>query len=291
MGVDTKNINGVNLEKFPKWLSNIIKKIDVFYIDAERLINNNNIRKVSEYKERLQKIITEYESQYAVRSKELDATFPRRIINIGKNPHNTAKVEKSDIVQSLFDLSIKRNSISKRGVLTEKSAEQILGVDEFKVDDIMDSEILKQFLSVYIEDNFNKFKVLDELLHKINVFETVINDFFADKRLEIHRSTGYTIVSEVGKLRGEEVPPSTLSSREQHFLVLFFELIFNSNSKQLVLIDEPEISLHISWQISMVDKLIEISKLNDIRFILATHSPSIIRNHRDCVIPMGYEED
>lgn len=82
-----------------------------------------------------------------------------------------------------------------------------------------------------------------------------------------------------------------LSSGEQHFLVLFFELIFNAKNKQLVLIDEPEISLHVSWQVNMVDRLIEISNLNNNKFVLATHSPSILRNHRDCVIPTGYDED
>lgn len=41
----------------------------------------------------------------------------------------------------------------------------------------------------------------------------------------------------------------------------------------------------------MVDRLIEISNLNNNKFVLATHSPSILRNHRDCVIPTGYDED
>lgn len=39
-----------------------------------------------------------------------------------------------------------------------------------------------------------------------------------------------------------------LSSGEKQEIVLFYELIFETDSQLLLLIDEPEISLHIMWQ-------------------------------------------
>ncbi|WP_340393774.1 AAA family ATPase [Paenibacillus sp. FSL E2-0190] len=295
LGINLENL-GINKERkeLPKWLQQTIKKLNVFYIDAERLItkndSNNNIRKVNNYREKLMNIIANYETLYAVRSKELDATFPKRIIKIEKEKP-VLGIDKYDIVNNLKVLSLIRNDISRRGILSDKTADEILTVDEFKVDDIMDSDGLKQSLYTYIKDNFEKFSVMDELLNQINLFEKIVNDFFHGKKLEVIRSQGYVIESTIGTLTGKEIPPIMLSSGEQHFLVLFFELIFNAKNKQLVLIDEPEISLHVSWQVNMVDRLIEISNLNNNKFVLATHSPSILRNHRDCVIPTGYDED
>ena len=58
--------------------------------------------------------------------------------------------------------------------------------------------------------------------------------------------------------------------------------------ENIVLIDEPELSLHVSWQIDFVDNLKDIlveQKVGDLtdgafptRIIIATHSPSILTN-------------
>jgi predicted ATPase len=43
--------------------------------------------------------------------------------------------------------------------------------------------------------------------------------------------------------------------------------------KPLIIIDEPELSLHISWQLKLIKKLLELPSSNNI--LLATHSPYI----------------
>ncbi len=48
-----------------------------------------------------------------------------------------------------------------------------------------------------------------------------------------------------------------------------------------VLLDEPELSLHIDWQRKLIDQLKLFSHLP---FILATHSPDIIYHHTDAVV-------
>lgn len=42
-----------------------------------------------------------------------------------------------------------------------------------------------------------------------------------------------------------EIPIEHLSSGEKNDFVLFYELIFKCDSKSLILVDEPEISLHV----------------------------------------------
>ncbi|HAN3395992.1 TPA: AAA family ATPase, partial [Escherichia coli] len=68
-----------------------------------------------------------------------------------------------------------------------------------------------------------------------------------------------------------------LSSGEQNQIVLLFNLIFDFVSQKVILIDEPEISLHVAWQQTFLDSLKKIQKINKYeKVIIATHSPQVI---------------
>ena len=47
----------------------------------------------------------------------------------------------------------------------------------------------------------------------------------------------------------------------------------------MFIVDEPELSLHLEWQLEFVDTLLELNP--DIQLIFATHSPEIIGKRRD----------
>jgi predicted ATP-binding protein involved in virulence len=78
-----------------------------------------------------------------------------------------------------------------------------------------------------------------------------------------------------------------LSSGEQHLIVITFRLLFEATAGQLVLIDEPEISWHVAWQRQFLDDLVQISHLNNLRFIVATHSPQIVGRWTDRMVELG----
>ncbi|WP_305814285.1 AAA family ATPase [Photobacterium leiognathi] len=72
-------------------------------------------------------------------------------------------------------------------------------------------------------------------------------------------------------------PLELLSSGERNQVSIFFDLIFNARDGSIILIDEPEISLHISWQKSLLKEFERISKFNYYsQLIIATHSPDVI---------------
>jgi len=75
-----------------------------------------------------------------------------------------------------------------------------------------------------------------------------------------------------------------LSSGEQHEVVLLYELIFKTKPNTLVLIDEPEISLHIAWQNEFLNDIMEIIRLQQIQVLIATHSPQIINEYWDLTV-------
>ena len=64
-----------------------------------------------------------------------------------------------------------------------------------------------------------------------------------------------------------------LSSGEKQIIVMLAQLIFGKK-RQIFIIDEPELSLHLGWQELFVNSLIEASPKT--QFIMATHSPTII---------------
>ena len=69
------------------------------------------------------------------------------------------------------------------------------------------------------------------------------------------------------------IPIERLSAGEKQILVLLFTLFLMENKPAVLLLDEPEISLHIEWQ----DKLLNLFRnLNpNCQIILTTHSPNI----------------
>lgn len=68
------------------------------------------------------------------------------------------------------------------------------------------------------------------------------------------------------------------SSGESHFLasMLFLYGCISRSKKNIILIDEPEISLHPKWQKEYILKLYDYFYKYDCQFFLATHSPLII---------------
>ena len=86
---------------------------------------------------------------------------------------------------------------------------------------------------------------------------------------------------------GDVLAPEDLSSGEQHELVLLYELLFRLEPNALVLLDEPEISLHVAWQERVLSDLKKIVELSGVDIVVATHSPEIIRDRWDLTVGLS----
>lgn len=92
-------------------------------------------------------------------------------------------------------------------------------------------------------------------------------------------SDGQRIVTANGdviRAEDEKIQLDQLSSGEKQILLILTTVFLQEEKSAVLLMDEPEISLHITWQ----DRLIElIRKLNpNCQLILTTHSPNIFAN-------------
>jgi predicted ATP-binding protein involved in virulence len=123
-----------------------------------------------------------------------------------------------------------------------------------------------------LKDSEEKLAVFDDLLERIELFQGIIGANFLHKTFKVDQGAGFLLYS----TKGDQLSPIDLSSGEQHELVLMYELLFGVPTNSLILIDEPELSLHISWQHKFLDDLARISQVANLDFLIATHSPQIV---------------
>ena len=118
----------------------------------------------------------------------------------------------------------------------------------------------------------------------VKVFQSIVNMFFVNKELRI--ADGRMLVTMVN---GDTVPLETLSSGEKHILIIFYRILFQTQPGSLVIIDEPEISIHVSWQQKMGHTLLDLCDLRNLQMLVATHSPQIIHDMWDRANELGGE--
>lgn len=76
---------------------------------------------------------------------------------------------------------------------------------------------------------------------------------------------------------GKSINFSDLSTGEQNRILLFAKVLSTMKEGTVFLIDEPEISLHLHWQMELHEKLMKLlSGLNRFHVVIATHAPIII---------------
>jgi len=122
---------------------------------------------------------------------------------------------------------------------------------------------------------------------KIDMFATIVNDRFRHKQIVIEPEHGfYFTTASVMTLR-----PEQLSSGEQHAVIILFELLFTIAPETLILIDEPELSLHIFWQQQFIRDLEKILEFGDFYVLIATHSPQIIHDRWDLTVELRGPEE
>lgn len=74
--------------------------------------------------------------------------------------------------------------------------------------------------------------------------------------------------------KGEQtIPLERLSAGEKQMLLLLFTLFLMEDKPNVLLLDEPEISLHIEWQDKLVGLMNELNP--NCQIIMTTHSPNI----------------
>lgn len=125
----------------------------------------------------------------------------------------------------------------------------------------------------------------------LSKFESLVESYdFDHKNLELHVKEGFRFKSTEGLLLGLH----QLSSGEQQVALQLYELLMNASRGSLVLIDEPETSQHVGWQMDYYKNLQEISNVRNLQCIVATHLPLMFNNEFSLAVDLyslAYPED
>lgn len=268
----------------PPWLRELRERVGVRLIQAQRLqeypsgerttyrVPERPIFTALKYSNEIAKEIQGVLAKYAARSQELDRTFPARLLDQDKTPWTALSPQ--EVTARLAELEGERRRLIELGILDQEG--QLTQAPQEVI------ETKKDVLSVYVNDVREKFKVLEELAQKVGLLARILNSRFLCKKTQIRPDKGFAFTSSIGT----EISPTDLSSGEQHELILFYELLFKVKKDWLVLIDEPEMSLHIAWQNKFLEDLQEIVRLSAIDVVFATHSPMIIGEHWDLAVEL-----
>ena len=278
---------------FPEWYLHQCEQNRVRLIKTQRLYQDegrtegHSVLSVERYSNELSSLMQEEISKAAKSTGDLDRTFPKRLLKLMRSNHS---YQSSEIIEELHKLEKHRLELSDIGLLSETEANDAI-INELDEND----KTMIYVLHLYVKDSWQKLKQYDVLYKKLSLLKDIINSRYNYKLFNVDSLKGFVIIPERAGIvssekkdmckeeENEEIPVKMLSSGEQNELVLFYELLFKCDDKDLILIDEPEISLHLDWLQNMIGDLLRITKANGASLLIATHSPDFVGDNYELV--------
>ena len=272
----------------PKGFSRLQQQVSIRFVDVERLTTplpeqdfrrfrrrlRSARRAVNLYSHELGHKIQQTLAEYGSLSQSLDRTFPTRLVNQSLQSEMTP----DQLRDELEEVESKRRQLVEAGLLQQEDAG--LNAPSTDIGDVDDSK--REVLAMYAQDAKKKLGVFDGILAKVDTLKRIANSRFLYKRVAVSENGIVVATSDRQPLNLE-----MLSSGEQHELVLLYGLLFRVSQNALIMIDEPELSLHVAWQEKFLSDIDDIAKLSSFRVLLATHSPQIIGDRYDLAIELG----
>ncbi|MFK5892863.1 MAG: AAA family ATPase [Pseudomonadota bacterium] len=278
----------VTTRKYPQWYTDFSNLLNAHFIQDQRLIQrkesvtrarkNNFTDTIEKYADELSTLIRQSGMDSSHVSQQLDSTFPARLL---RNDQQFKSMSAENLKVELQALQSKRTDLSIFNLLaSDLHIHPIDVLDEIKNEDT-------KVLTLYVEDTYSKLSAYDNIYKKIELFSRILNNKrLSFKKIKFDATKGFYFETEASK----PLKLTQLSSGEQHQVVLLYELIFKTEKNILVLIDEPEISLHVAWQKEFLNDLQEIIEIQNMPVVIATHSPQIIDGNWELTVNLEESE-
>ena len=224
-----------------------------------------------DFRQRLSRTMAAYGRQ----AQRLDQTFPERLIS-----RKIKELEATELQERMAILDKKTKELKAIGILDKTT------VHPFDADSLRKMEPAQTpVMTLYVQDTERKLQELEHLASRARLLLGNINEKFRNKRIRIDPTESLEgLIAE-----GEDGSPLTLdslSSGEQHELLLHYDLLFKVQQNTVVLIDEPELSLHVAWQKKFLPDLQAMVELSRFDVLIATHSPYIVGERYDLMVAL-----
>ena len=277
-------------EEMP-WFNNFLRIANAHLIEAQRLVqvdwksqsryayrarrrSPSTIATVFERSQEFRKRLDDTMAQYGRQSQTMDQSFPQRLISA------TDSYTEENLQEKMAALDDKTTELIAIGILDESPTHP------FEIENLRNIDPTQaRVMTLYVRDTEKKLEALEELASRTRLLLDNVNQKYRHKKIRLDREEGLVAESDMGQL----LPLNSLSSGEQHELVLHYDLLFRVPANTIVLIDEPELSLHVAWQKRFLPDLLRIVNLTDLDALVATHSPFIIGDKSDLMIGLGDE--
>lgn len=152
--------------------------------------------------------------------------------------------------------------------------------DNYSIESIRENPLLSQLIINMISElEFEK-----QLLSSINTLVDTFNDYLVgDKKLVVNTREVFI------EINGYKHSVDVLSSGERHILTFLSLVVISGRDRDILIIDEPEISLNIKWQrtlMSLIQALVPCTQI-----IVASHSSLIAKKIPESLIKLQPEEN
>lgn len=134
---------------------------------------------------------------------------------------------------------------------------------------------VQEMMLIYIGELIKLFDKIEQLSSPLQKFASLLTRYlYPAKYAELNSANNTITISDVA---GTVITADQLSSGEKQIIAFFAFLLLNSGSEtRYIIIDEPELSLSVSWQKTLIADIKSISP--DSYIVAATHSPFILRS-------------
>jgi predicted ATP-binding protein involved in virulence len=268
----------------PGWLDDFEGSVSTRFISSERLIQITPSTEPEYRREapRIEPTVSVYAKKLAAEIKarltdlsrnsaELDRTFPDRVFTRWSESEKdqTKYIRLSALESRLNSMQKARQALVRAGMAPPGEL--------IDVSNVPNTKYAKRMLVVYLEDMERKNAVVKRTADRVNLFLDLVNARLMLKEIQLDEQDGFMVRTASGSL----IAPDKLSSGEQHEIVITYELLFEVPEGALVLIDEPELSLHVHWQLQFLQDIARIRKVAPFSLLVATHSPQIVNDEWD----------
>lgn len=155
-------------------------------------------------------------------------------------------------------------------------------IQKFSADDNVETDLdfsIYQLQKAYVEYQLNLFKRIQSI-SDVNEIQkiTQIKTRFLEILNQLFSETGKSADANENKisflLNDQKINAYQLSSGEKQLLIILMTALMQNKKSSILLMDEPEISLHIDWQEKLISYIRELNP--NAQLIITTHSPGII---------------
>lgn len=111
---------------------------------------------------------------------------------------------------------------------------------------------------------------MNAINHDRDEFINIINEMFKETGKVLLESESSLVFLKDGERR---IQVNNLSAGEKQLLIILLTVLLQKRQEYILVLDEPEISMHIDMQYTLIDNLMKLNP--NVQLIVSTHSPSI----------------